>query len=355
MNLVTLPVWLVLTGTCLASTYFVSPTGNDAWQGTAAQPWATPGFGSKHMAGGDTLIILSGDYVMAVFHDDMLTPPSGSPGAPTVVIGQGPTRPRFLGTGSLFSCINIEDGSHIVIKNLECTSLIDSPYSGGARAGINAGSDVHDLVFEDIEIHRTEQLAFNLGGDAEDISIRRCSIHHNGYTALGGPGALGDGWVNVLIDSCYLSYSGHFYDGQDQPSPWDRPDGLGFEASEGPIEVRYTIAEHNRGDGLDSKSRHTSIHHCVVANNFADGVKLWGDSTRVSNTLIYGTGDGDNTPTPWCLLVIGTDDAGGLFEITNVTMWDSPARHPHYTASIQYDEATTPTTLVLKNVIVSGL
>lgn len=348
-------VCLAVASVALPSTHYVSPVGNDSWPGTLAQPWATPGYGSKEMAGGDTLIILSGDYVMAVFWDDMLTPPSGSAPAPTVVEGQGPTRPRLMGSGSLFSCAAIENGAHIVMRNLEFTSLIDSPYSGGARAGINATENVHDLLFEDIEIHRTEELAFNLGGDARNVTIRRCSIHHNGYTALGGPGASGDGWVDVLIDSCYLGYSGHFFQGQEQPSPYDRPDGLGFEASQGPVEVRDTVAEHNRGDGLDSKARRTYIHHCIVANNWGDGVKLWGDLTRVENTLIYGTGDGDTTPSPWCLLVIDTEDAGGTFEITNVTMWDSPNRHPHYVATVQYDQPTTPTTLVLRDVIVSGL
>ena len=70
---------------------------------------------------------------------------------------------------------------------------------------------------------------------------------------------------------------------------------------------------------------------------------------------IYGTGDGDTTSSPWCLFVIGTDDVNAHFELTNVTMWDSPNRHPHYTASVQYDESTTPVTLWMRDVIVSGL
>lgn len=348
-------IWFLAGSTCLASTHYVSPTGNDSWPGTSAQPWGTPGYGSKHMAGGDTLIILSGDYVMSVFWDDMLTPPSGSEGALTVVAGQGPTTPRLLGTGSLYSCAAVDDGAYLELRNLEFTSFIDSPYTGGTRGGVSAAGAVNHLRFVDLEIHRVEDMGINLGGDAEEILVKRCSIHHNAYTALGGPSATGDGWVSVVIDSCSLSYGGHFYDGQDQLSPWDRPDGLGFEASEGPVEVRYTIAEHNLGDGLDSKSKRTHIHHCIVANNFGDGVKLWGDSSRVENTLIYGTGDGDATASPWCLLVIGTDDMNAYFELTNVTMWDSPNRHPHYTASVQYDDSAIPATLVMRNVIVSGL
>ncbi len=100
-----------------------------------------------------------------------------------------------------------------------------------------------------------------MGGDVNGIVIKRCNIHHSAYTALGVPGASGDGWVDIVIDSCNLRYSGHFKNGQDVPSPWDRPDGLRFEDSEGPVEVRYTTAEHNMGDGLDSKAKRTHIHH----------------------------------------------------------------------------------------------
>ncbi len=354
MNLFVRALCLLVSQACLASTFYVAPGGNDGAAGTADAPWANPGLASKRIAGGDTLVILSGDYVLREYWDDMVTPPSGSPGRPTVVRGEGVTRPRLLGADSLYSCIAIENGSHIEVRNLELTSLIDSPYTGGVREGIDAGPHVRDLCFEDIEIHHVEEMGFNLGGDARNVTIRRCAIHHNGYTALGGPPAEGEGWVNVLVDSCTLSYSGHYFEGQEQPSPFDRPDGLGFEPSEGPVEVRYTKAEHNRGDGLDSKARRTFIHHCVVANNWGDGVKLWGASSRVENTLIYGTGDGDPTPSPWCLLVIETEDAGGTFEVTNVTMWDSPDRSPHYVATVQYDNTAVPIMLALRNVIVSG-
>ena len=344
-----------------AATFYVSPTGDDGWDGSFEHPWETPGWGSKEMSGGDTLIIFSGDYVMELFWDDMITPPSGSPGAPTVIIGQGDTKPRMLGTGSLFSCVAMErNGCHVILKNLELTSLIDEPYTGGCRGGIDASTDsselVHDLLFEDIEIHRIEDMALNLGGDVENITIKRCNIHHCAYTCIGGPTAYGDGWVNVVIDSCYLGYAGHFNHGIDTVDwEWDRPDGVGFEESEGPIIIRYTVADHNMGDGLDSKSKRTYIHHCVVSNNYGDGIKLWGDSSFVSNTLVYGTGGGYDHSTPWCLLIIDTDDPNAYFEVINNTFWDSPERSPHYTATIQHDESTNPITLLFQNNIISGL
>ena len=354
------PVFLILLSISLSSgsTYYVSPVGDDDWDGSYEHPWATPGYGSKNISGGDTLIILSGEYVMETFYDDMITPPSGSFGAPTVVIGQGATKPRMLGRGSLFACVQIDgsDGCFIEIKNLELTSFIDTPYTGGCREGINAYSDsgyaIHDLKFEDITIQRVEEMGMDIGGDAENILIKRCDIFRTGYTCIGGPGAYGDGWVNVVIDSCYLGYAGHFYHGVDTVAwVWDRPDGVGFEESEGPVEIRYTISEHQMGDGLDSKSKRTYIHHCIVANNYADGVKLWGDSSFVENTLVYGTGGAYTDTTPWCLLVIDTDDPDAYFEITNCTFWDSPLRPPHYAATIQYDFFTNPITLVMRNCI----
>ena len=40
-------------------------------------------------------------------------------------------------------------------------------------------------------------------------------------------------------------------------SPYDRPDGFSIESSEGPIEISYTVVEHNRGDGIESKAANT--------------------------------------------------------------------------------------------------
>ena len=351
----------VMIGLSFATRYYVSPAGNDTLPGTASQPWRTPGYGSKNISSGDTLIILSGDYVMSVYWDDMITPPSGSSGHPTVILGQGATKPRMRGIGSLFACVQLPgDAAYITIKNLELTSVIDTPYTGGCRGGISAASDadtcVKFLTFEDIELHRVEDMGINLGGDAKNILFKRCNIHHTAYSCIGGPTAHGMGCVNVVIDSCYLGYAGWFYDGEDTVTwIWDRPDGMGFEPSQGPIIVRYTTSEHNMGDGLDSKSKRTTIHHCYVANNYGDGVKLWGDSSFVSNTLIYGTGGGFDITTPWVLLIIGTNDVNAYFEITNVTMWDSPERPSHYAASVQYDEPTIPITLRMRNVIVMGL
>lgn len=343
-----------------SGTYYVSPSGDNSNPGTVSQPWRTPGYGSKQIRAGDTLIVLYGVYDMHLYYDDMITPPSGMPGAPTVIKGEESAKPVLRGDGSLLACIEIPGGSNIVIENFEITSIIDTPYSGGIRSGIELGGSagegttVNNIVIRNIYIHHVEETGINVAGDATNLMFKRVKVERTGGPGISAPQGVAGGWRNVVVDSCYLGYAGHFYRGRDTLSPWDRPDGFGIENSEGPVEIRYTISEHNNGDGLDSKAKKTYIHHSVVANNFGDGVKLWGDSSIVENTLIYGTGDGRIEATPWCLLVIETDDSNGYFEITNVTMWDSPQRPAHYAMVSQYDYDTVPITINMRNVIVQG-
>ncbi|HFE54066.1 MAG TPA: T9SS type A sorting domain-containing protein, partial [Bacteroidetes bacterium] len=106
------------------------------------------------------------------------------------------------------------------------------------------------------------------------------------------------------------------------------------------------------GDGLDSKTAHTTIRRCVVANNRCDGVKLWADSSAVLNTLIYGRGDGDPQPTPWAALVIDqVEQPGAHFEITNVTIDDSLGQN--YLVYVQYGNPV-PVEVKFRNCIFSA-
>jgi len=361
MKEITILILFSLALTSFSATYYVSTAGADSLPGTFAQPWRNPGYGSTHISGGDTLIILSGTYYFSDYGEDPIRPPHGNPGAPTVIEGQGTTKPLLLGSNNLLAIFELgtywDCRNYVTIENFEIASLIDTPYTDGLRCGVEGGGwgdTVDHYTFKNISVHHVEETGFNLAGDSRYITFDVCTVHHSGMFAVGGPEAFAGGWQNVLIENCYLGYAGHFYEGVEQFSPWDRPDGFGIEESEGPIVISHTTAEHNRGDGLDSKSKRTYIHHCTVANNFADGIKLWGDSSRVENTLIYGTGDGDTISSPWCLLVIDTDDSNAYFAVTNVTMWDSPDRNPHYVATIQYDNSDIPVTLTMKNNIISG-
>jgi hypothetical protein len=206
---------------------------------------------------------------------DVITPPSG--------------------TASAWITIRGEEGHRPV---LEITH--DDTASGEAawfREGVEIlGAPAAHIVLQDLYIHHIDEYGMNIQ-DVEDLQIVNCRIEYCGFGALGGPAGEHGGWRDVTIRGYSLSWSGHYYrdtessvvctgEPADLPScrPYDRPDGLGIEPSQGPILIEETRAEHNYGDGLDSKAADTVIRRCVVANNSCNGVKVWADGSHLENT-----------------------------------------------------------------------
>lgn len=244
--------------------------------------------------------------------------------------------------------------SYIKIENLKITHDTSTVGEGlYFRDGITIlGTPSSHIVLKDLYIHHIDEFGMNIQ-DVDDLQIINCRIEYCGFGALGDPAGEHGGWRNVKIQNCRLSYSGHYYQGGDGSNrPYDRPDGFGIEPSEGPILIENTIAEHNYGDGLDSKAENTIIKRCIVANNSCDGVKLWGSGSKIENTLIYGRGDGDSTVTPWSPIVIDeVGEANAIFEIINVTVDD--ALGENYLMYVQYS-STVPVRVLIRNTIFSG-
>lgn len=340
--------------TALSGTYYVSPIGNNANPGTYTQPWATPGYGSRQISSGDTLIVLGGRYILSEYDADILEPPSGTQTAWTVIRGELGNRPVLAGRDNLLAAIILSGKSYVVIENLEITH--DTSGQGSScwfRDGIEIlGEPSAFLVLRNLYIHHIDEFGMNFQ-DCENIEILNCRVEFCGFGAIGGPAGLQGGWRNMSIINCSLSWSGHYYQcGDGSNRPYDRPDGFGSEQSLGPILIFNTIAQHNYGDGLDSKSAHTIIQRCIVANNSCDGVKLWADSSRIENTLIYGRGDGNPEVSPWSPIVIDqVEQPGSHFEIINVTVDDSLGNE--YLLYVQY-ENPIPVEITVRNCIFSG-
>ncbi len=334
--------------------YYVSPNGNNSNPGTRERPWATPGYGSRQLRPGDTLIILGGKYILKRYDDDIITPPSGNESSWIVIKGEDGSRPVLAGGENLLTAVNLSGTSYVRIENLEITH--DYSVSGSLlffRDGIQVlGSPASHIVLKDLYIHHIDEFGMNIQ-DVDDLQVINCRIEYCGFGALGGPQGAHGGWKNVKIQNCRLSYSGHYYQGGDGSNrPYDRPDGFGIEPSAGPILIEDTIAEHNYGDGIDSKAENTVIKKCIVANNSCDGVKLWGSGSRIENTLIYGRGDENPETTPWAAIVIDqVEKANSTFEIVNVTVDD--ALGGNYLFYVQYG-VNVPVRVLLRNTIFSG-
>src|SRR2546422_2454936 len=74
-------------------TYYVGPAGRDTNPGTSAAPWATPGYASRRLKPGDTLIILDGRYVVSRYDQDIVKPPAGKSDAWITIRGEPGKRP----------------------------------------------------------------------------------------------------------------------------------------------------------------------------------------------------------------------------------------------------------------------
>jgi putative hemolysin/PKD repeat protein len=332
--------------------YYVAPDGDDANPGSYEAPWARPGYASRQLKPGDTLVILGGRYVLSQYDDDIITPPAGTADAWITIKGEEDSRPILAGRDNLLTAITLAGVSFVRLENLEITH--DDQASGDAiyfRDGVEIlwEEPASHIVLKDLYIHHIDEFGLNVR-DVDDLKVIDCRIEYCGFGAMGGPEADAGGWRNVLIQGCDLSYSGHYYQGGDGSNrPYDRPDGFGVEPSGGPVEIVDTVAQHNYGDGLDSKVANTSIRRCIVANNSCDGIKLWGDNSKVENTLIYGRGDGDDQVTPWAAIVIDAAIPNCSFEIVNLTVDDTLGHN--YIMYVCYDHPDVPINLLIRNTI----
>lgn len=330
------------------TTYYVATNGSNSNAGTADKPWATPGYGSRQLHAGDTLIIKGGTYNLTQYDDDIIMPPSGNATNYVVIRGESGNRPILKGGDNLLTAIDLGGKNYVKISNIELTN------NGHFRDGLEIMSaPASHIVLENLYFHHLDEYGMNIA-DVNDLKIINSIISYCGYGSLGGPAGEQGGWRNVLISGTTMSYSGHYYQGGPGPSAYDRPDGFGIEASAGPIEIAGSIAEHNYGDGIDSKAGNTNVHDTIIRNNSCDGLKLWGTGSKATNVLIYGRGDGKSGNTPWSDIVLQTD-AGATsanFTLDKVTVDDYQGGN--YLFYAQYDNPHTPTTVTIKNSIFSS-
>ncbi len=335
--------------------YYVATNGLDSNPGTLKKPWATPGYASRQLKPGDTLVILEGTYTLSKYDDDIIKPQSGTKSKWITIRGEKGKRVVLAGRNNLMTAIDLGGKEYIKVENLEITH--DATASGSSiyfRDGIEIlGNEAKHIILRELKIHHIDEMGLNIQ-DVDDLQIINCEISYCGFGAIGGPAGNSGGLRNIQIVNSKLLYSGHYYQGgNDARDVYDRPDGFGIESSDGPITIVKTISAHNYGDGIDSKAKNTVISRCIVANNSSDGVKLWGDNSRIENTVIYGRGDGDNTITPWAAIVIDQDDKpNAKFEIVNVTVDDKLGGN--YLMYAQYDHPDIPIKLTIKNSIFSA-
>ncbi|MGH7462791.1 MAG: hypothetical protein ACREMA_17415, partial [Longimicrobiales bacterium] len=154
LSLLLAPIGFAAMGSAQAATFYVRTDGGDANQcnGRADAPYpgsgtgqncswkhpyyALPSTGTARIAGGDTLMIGSGEYMVGYGAPGMACAcasgdksacyigkvPSGpSSTSRTRILGHGATAPKLWGSGGTWSVLNLTGSSNVEVGNLELT------------------------------------------------------------------------------------------------------------------------------------------------------------------------------------------------------------------------------------------
>lgn len=214
-----LPAFL-LTAKCFATTFYVSPSGNNSNNGlTVATAWLTLQYASNTVGAGDSVIVLPGTY-MGFYHTT-----SGTSVQPIVFSAQ---------TGVLINLpnattndgINLEGASYIVIEGFNVygmprtgirsvlnnhvtiqNNVCDSCYKWGILTGFS-----DDILIQNNECSRSVvEHGIYFSNSADNPVIRNnhcwgnnsCGLHMNGDISLGGDGIISNALIenNIMHDN----------------------------------------------------------------------------------------------------------------------------------------------------------
>lgn len=244
---------------------YVSTTGNDTTgDGSAGNPYATPGKAGSVMAGGDVLRIRAGTYNAPTNTSNVaggyLTPPAGSAGAPTVVEGYNSTpgdlddvndwsnSPVLRATGTINWLINIPN-NYVFTRNISINGNALATY------GLNAGGT--NLVLANLKSAGAGNTGFNVASGGAAISFFRC---------LASGTVTGFGLNGYVVDLADCIATGNT--------------AAGFNASNNYV-VTFSrcIAHANAGGSTDGFTLTGNVwgsrlSACVSYNNGRDGVRF---------------------------------------------------------------------------------
>lgn len=331
--------------TTTATTYYVRPDGGSPNQCTGLvnapypgsgtnQPcaWdhpfrALPPGGTPRIAGGDTLIIGSGSYMMgygapgadncdSTYPWDCYMPPIPSgPSAsnPTRILGIGVTPPELWGTERTYIILNLTDSSNVEIAWLEITDHSgcvefhtgglackrDSyPYGPWAAIGLYA-EDSANVHLQDLNIHGLAHTGIQ-AGRLTDWTVENVRIAGNGWVGWDGDISGNDSNAGTLLFRRWTvewNGCGETYPGQQPTGCWAQTaggygDGVGTGLTGGRWIIEDSKFLRNTSDGLDllyvqEPGSRIEIRRTRAEGNAGNQIKTTGP-TVVENSIIVG-------------------------------------------------------------------
>ena len=351
-------VWLLLglaaCGSAQAATFYVRTDGGDASQCTGKTNTAYPGSGtaqacawsSPHIAfpssaaariaGGDTLIIGSGSYMIGWGapgaaggrcysggpYDCYLAPiPSGpSATAKTRILGQGhdtgcAVAPKLWGTERVGTVLNLDGSSNVEVACLEVTDKSDcvefhsntgakcerntAPYGQWASTGLSA-SNSRNVALRDVNIHGLAHTGIHAGG-LTDWTLDRVKINANGWIGWDGDiGAASSNAGQIALRNVEIAWNGCGERWQTGAAwaCWAQTaggygDGLGTAKTGGQWLIEDSFIHHNTSDGLDllymdgAANSSVTVRRVHAVGNAGNQIKTLG-TTTIENSVVVG-------------------------------------------------------------------
>ncbi|NLJ50450.1 MAG: right-handed parallel beta-helix repeat-containing protein [Candidatus Atribacteria bacterium] len=329
------------------STYYVSAEGDNNNSGNRESPWRTPGYASRQLQPGDTLIILGGEYQIDNQEENQIKPASGTPSAWVTIKGEVGNRPIIKGKNNCPALIDLSGRSNIRVENLEFTNDEGSVVQNAIRV---VGGVVQNLICKDLYIHHIDGNGI-LMSDAYGVEIIQSKIEYCGKEAMVGKNFQGDGWNQVTIRDSQFSFSGHYLSSK-KSNDEHTFDGLRIGSSVGPIEITNSIFEQNLGNGLYTQAKVNRIIQCIFDNNNENGIVMGGQDGTVMNTLIYGVGGKSSKNSNGSGIIIDEiTEEDAKFKIVNVTI-DTPPDNQGSPLKVGVSQKTEAGELLFKNNIV---
>ena len=230
---------LCMGGTASAATYYVAPNGNDTFNGSSSNPWATLQHAVETIAPGDTILVRSGTYAgCRIRNSGTVSAPktlARDVGATVVINTPGPQN-------SHSSLIEIENGS---------------------------GTEVTDWIVDGFEVANSPHHGIDIR-ITNRITIRNCYAHNS------APAASGDG--------IFLAFSSH---------PLIENNEVAFNTEHGIYDsnsadyptIRGNRSHNNNGGGIQLNADFSS--KCPCGTTVRDGIISF---ATVESNVIYENG-----------------------------------------------------------------
>lgn len=299
---------------------------------------ALPPGGPARIAGGDTLLIAAGSYMMgagAAGTQDLpkcradwpwdchaaALPPGPSPRRPTRLAGAGfdsgcGNPPQLWGTQRAASVLDLEGSSNVEIACLEITdhaSCIEfhnasaqtarcardqAPYGAWASVGISA-AHAANVRLTDLDIHGLAHDGIRAGA-LSDWTLQRVRIVGNGWSGWNGDigadspdrGSMRFSDVEIAWNGCAERYPGRAHFGCWGEQAGGYGDGLGTGSTGGIWQFERVHVHHNSQDGIDllhaDASAAVLMRDVRAEDNAGNQIKVSG-AVRIEQSTVLGT------------------------------------------------------------------